>query len=143
MHKQHKAFTLVELMVAMAIIAVLIGMSVFGIATAQRVLRDNQRRDNLKNVAAALNSYYATNSTYPSSIASVSGDKTKIQVGTMTVPAAGILQVSTATSTNGTWYCYKLDSSGYMLGVKLEDSAWFNLGSSPNLCSDAASNTVN
>ena len=140
MQKKYSAFTLVELMVAMAIIAVLIGMSVFGISTAQRVLRDNQRRDNVKNVAAALNSYYASNSQYPANITPINSG-TAIQVSTgNTVPAIGVLKVGTETNASGTLYCYGLATTGYVLGAKLEDGNWFNLGSAtlPNeTCSDS------
>jgi prepilin-type N-terminal cleavage/methylation domain-containing protein len=136
MQKQ-KAFTLVELMVAMAIIAVLIGMSVFGISTAQRILRDNQRRDVVKNIAAGLNSYYATNSAYPSSVVSASAG-TQIQVSTGNlVPTAGVLKVAATTTAAQTRYCYALVTDGYKVGAKLEDGTWFNLGSASALCSDS------
>jgi len=136
MEKQ-KAFTLVELMVAMAIIAVLIGMSVFGISTAQRVLRDNQRRDSVKNIAAALNSYYATNSSYPASITSASaGTQMQVATGNL-VPTAGILKVASTTTASQTRFCYSLVVDGYKLGTKLEDGTWFNLGSASTLCSDS------
>ncbi len=143
--RNKKAFTLVELMVAMAIVAVLIGLSVFGISTAQRVLRDNQRRDAVKNIAAGLNAYYAQNAEYPTDI-TVSNNGTIVNIsGTLDVPLNGIAKTreqndgqSTAADTT---YCYALTSTGYKLGSKLEDGSWFNLGTaSPTdpegLCDD-------
>lgn len=140
MQNRYKAFTLVELMVAMAIIAVLIGMSVFGISTAQRVLRDNQRRDAVKNMAAGLNAYYTTASTYPATLASSNGGTQLVIGNEQPVPLTGIMKAGTATDSTQTRYCYAFDTTtlgGYKLGVQLEDGTWFNLGSANTLCSNS------
>jgi prepilin-type N-terminal cleavage/methylation domain-containing protein len=42
--KKYNAFTLIELLVAMAIIAVLIALAIFGLASAQRMQRDTERK---------------------------------------------------------------------------------------------------
>lgn len=124
--KKRSAFTLVELLVSMAIIAVLIGMSIFGIAIAQRVLRDNQRRAAVQDVVAALNAYYSSNSRYPSSI-SVSANQ--VVVGTSTVELEGptaAVSVGSETDASGTLYCYDLAEDGYLIGAWLEDGTVFD-----------------
>src|SRR5690554_5734437 len=104
MRRDSKAFTLVELMMAMAIIAILIGLSVFGISTAQRVLRDNQRRDAVKSVAAALNVHFATFAEYPSSLDS---EETQIKItDNNVVPLTGTQKRGTETDATQTRYCY-------------------------------------
>lgn len=126
MHKKLKAFTLIELMVAMAIIAVLMGLSLFGISTANRISRDNQRRAAVKDVAAALTAHYAQNSEYPSTIQfHTSGN---VVVGTQTVPLNGIAKPGSTTDGAQTAYCYKVVSGGYKLGSILESGGFFDLG---------------
>lgn len=62
-------FTLLELLVVMAIIGILaaIGMSSYG--TVQSKARDARRKSDLENVARALEMYYNDNKAYPGSIA--------------------------------------------------------------------------
>jgi prepilin-type N-terminal cleavage/methylation domain-containing protein len=105
---KRRAFTLVELMVAMAIIAVLLGMTVFGISAAQRVLRDNQRRKAVEDVALVLNEYLATFSEYPDDITFTSNTVT-VATG-YTVSLTGIAQAATTTDASQTAYCYELST---------------------------------
>ena len=69
MTNQKKAFTLVELLVAMAIIGVLLGLAVFGLASAQRASRDTERKAALQDINIGYQAYYEKNNTYPSNIA--------------------------------------------------------------------------
>jgi prepilin-type N-terminal cleavage/methylation domain-containing protein len=123
-------FTLVELMVSMAIIAVLMGLSVFGIATAQKILRDDQRRDALKSIAASITSYYATNSAYPP-VAGVTFATAQVTLATgFIVPLTGPASAAATTTGTQTAYCYSITTDGYRLGAYLEAGSWFNLGTS-------------
>lgn len=137
--KAKSGFTLVELMVAMAIIAVLMGLAAFGIATALRVLRDNQRRDAVRNISTALQAYYADNSAYPASITLTATNFT-VATGNV-VPLNGVAQAiaGPAPTASGTPYCYNTTSDGFRLGAKLESGAWFMLGatSTTTACTDA------
>lgn len=136
--KHIKAFTLVELMVAMSIIAILIGLSAFGIATAQRNLRDNQRRDKVKDVAAGLANYYTLNNSYPTA----TSFRTLMQ--TLSIPFEGVLTPGAATNASATQYCYAIVSDGYVLGAKIEGGTnWFNLGSGTAKCEDSAAYRLN
>lgn len=136
MTNKKSAFTLVELLVAMSIIAVLIGLSVFGISTAQRSLRDNQRRDMVKNVAAGLADYYAQNGQYPrrTNFTNIRG-----LFQALGVPNEGVTQIKLTgqTDANATRYCYNVTSDGYQLGAQLE-SGWFDLSSGSNPCDSTA-----
>jgi prepilin-type N-terminal cleavage/methylation domain-containing protein len=133
------AFTLVELMVAMSIVAVLIGMSVFGISTAQRNLRDNQRRDIVKSIAGGLANYYTNNSSYPS-VSTFAALNTAIGG----VPVQGVTLAATSTTANGTRYCYSVTADGYVLGALLEGGTvnWFNLGTGSQKCQDSAAYVI-
>lgn len=137
--KGKQAFTLVELMVAMAIIAVLMGLAAFGIATALRVLRDNQRRDAVRNISVALNAYYADRATYPTSIG-LTAAAANIPSG-MSVPLNGVARATANTTASATLtpYCYSVTADGFRLGAKLESGDWFMLGTAATVttCTDA------
>lgn len=138
--KQKKGFTLIELMVAMGIIAVLVTMSVVAIQIVQRSLRDTQRRDVLNTVNLWLAGFYNDNGQYPRT--------TDIEFRTDGVyysgtnPATEITEASgatagdTETSSNGTDYCYNATSGrgSFQLGLKLESGSEVQLGNDPNPC---------
>lgn len=67
--RKQKAFTLVELLVAMAIIGVLLGLAIFGLASAQRAQRDTERRAALQDIHIGIQTFYETYSKYPTHIA--------------------------------------------------------------------------
>jgi prepilin-type N-terminal cleavage/methylation domain-containing protein len=66
MNKKLNAFTMVELLVAMAIIGILIGLSIYGVGLAQRAGRDSQRRGALDDINKAIAAYYNDNGRNPS-----------------------------------------------------------------------------
>jgi len=68
-------FTLLELLVVLAIIAILIAIGVAAFSAAQLRARDAQRKSDLKTIASALENYYAKNKLYPdSSLGTCSGN---------------------------------------------------------------------
>lgn len=66
--KKEKGFTLVELLVVLAIIGVLIALAVGGIRIVQEVNRDTQRKALVRDVQLALESYNEKENTYPGAI---------------------------------------------------------------------------
>lgn len=65
-----KAFTMVELLVVLAIIAFLTAAALYGLNKAQAVGRDTSRQQIMTAVQSALERYYADNQVYPN-VASV------------------------------------------------------------------------
>lgn len=123
--KKSKAFTLIELMVAMGIIAVLITMSIFGITIVQRSLRNTQRRDTLESIKLALEAYYNDFGSYPSTSELVFTSTQVTINGNVIHDLKGASRASaTATNSNSTRYCYIPQSGSYQLAVDLEASAW-------------------
>ncbi len=145
--EKKKGFTLLELMVAMGIIAILAAMSVYGITIVQRSLRNTSRRKSLSDLNLAINQYFETTGTYP--VAGAGGlvfysDRAEIN-GTVAVRFTGAtVAVSTAlpTTSSGTQYCYAPSGAAYRLGASLEGSNWgFQLGD-PNLATCSTANSV-
>lgn len=121
-----KAFTLVELLVAMAIIAILLGLAVFGITIVQQNARDTQRRSKVNDVEIALNGLIASSITLPANF--TAGTATTITAGSTTIQLPGALSRSASatwvddTTSAITDYCYGNTSgtSLYVVGATLE-----------------------
>lgn len=61
----NKAFTLIELLIVIAIIAILTALIAFSYTTLQRNARDTQRKNDLQTIAGALQRFYSDNSNFP------------------------------------------------------------------------------
>ncbi len=148
--KTFRGFSLVELLVAMAIIGVLLGLVVFGISTAQLNSRDAQRRQKLADFQIAITDHQGRTNAYPT----FSGAPTIMTVGTTTVGLAGPTQWQAtgttapgATSTaNTTSYCYATNTTNfvYIVGAKLESGAgaWAYVGETKSGQSLPAANSA-
>ena len=64
-HKKDSGFTLVELLIVMAIIAVLVGITIAGLGFAMRRSRNIARMSAMTNLDRALTSYYSDELEYP------------------------------------------------------------------------------
>lgn len=131
MVRKLKGFTLVELLVAMAIFAVLVALAIGGVSLAQRAARDAQRRDALKTVNLNLADLYSSTADFPTSLTANAGGTTlSATVGSVTKdvslagPSRVLISTATASSTNGTRFCYTKTSSGYTIGALMEDGIW-------------------
>lgn len=65
MKKTNQGFTLIELIVVIAIIAVLTGLVSFNFQQARMKARDISRKSDLKQIANALEAYKSDNASYP------------------------------------------------------------------------------
>jgi len=72
--KFHSAFTIVELIIVVSVIAVLAGIAVFTAATIQKSTRDSARDAQVSIIASSLEKYYRDNGEYPSVAAMTSSD---------------------------------------------------------------------
>lgn len=137
MHTNKKAFTLLELMVAMGILAVLVGLSIIGIQTVQRSLRNTQRDDVMGAVNLKIQDIYTNTGTYPDVVFTpdavfVDGEEYYKLEGAQkgTTSAEG-------TTPAGTAYCYEIlpNRASYTLAVQREGSGWNQFGlSDSSLC---------
>lgn len=145
--RNKKAFSLVEMLVTMAIIAVILGLALFGIAAAQRNSRNTARRAALNDINIGMQDFYTKYSAYPSSMIFAAGGLHLCNTASCTTastdfiplngPAApsqvsgtsfsGAVTMTTATSTTKSRYCINpAASDGYQLGVCLEGTGTGN-----------------
>ena len=147
---KRKAFTLVELMVAMAIIATLLSMAAVGISTLMRLSRDNQRRTTADNIHRLLEAYYADgNYIYPDELTVSSDDPPELTISGYTYdtirlsgPTVPGTSVSSASTLSSSRFCYAKLTDGYVLAIELEGGDFFNVGNSATLCDGLAASTA-
>lgn len=65
MPKQDNGFTLIEILVAIAIIGVVFGVIINSVEIIRRNARDTRRQSDLRNIQSALQQYYADRQSYP------------------------------------------------------------------------------
>lgn len=63
--KKTKAFTLIELMVTLTVIAIMTGFSIIGLNSIRQKSQDTDRLSSLRQLEVALESYKAVNGKYP------------------------------------------------------------------------------
>lgn len=134
MNKNEKGFTLLELLVAMAIIGVLIALAIFGIIAAQRTSRETQRRNALEDINIGIQQFYDRYNKYPNSV-NFDGDVARLceNIGgtcvsnditqrSLDVELNSSAQSGTRTTNNQTQYYYSnAPTDGYHLAACLED----------------------
>lgn len=155
-YKSNSGFSLIEILVAMGVIAILASMSIYGFQVMNRNSRNSQRTKLANDVKLGMEEFYIRNGSYPNSDDLIYDNKTikicydggengncesakyyeiKVQ--------AGILEPSSDTESHNdsTAFCYSKGTSrsNYVLGVKLEGKdEWKDIGNDPIGCTDTA-----
>ena len=75
---KNKGFTLIELIVVIAIIGTLTGLIINNLNDARARARDAKRKQDLTSLKTALRLYYNDNQTYPVNLTGFSGDYIKV-----------------------------------------------------------------
>ena len=128
MKKNHKGFTLIELIVVMSIIALLSGISLFALQAARVSGRDARRQSDLEMVRSALEMYRADCGQYPTNGEMVFNGTTQLAGNGTSCPGTNIyLQVIPADATAGRDYAYSRPAaSTYVLCASLEGNLAVN-----------------
>ncbi|MEW6264425.1 MAG: prepilin-type N-terminal cleavage/methylation domain-containing protein [Thermodesulfobacteriota bacterium] len=73
MRRGQKGFTLIELMIVVAIIGILAAIAIPQFASYRKRAQDSAAKSSLKNLATAQENYYAQNNTYTATRANLTG----------------------------------------------------------------------
>lgn len=107
-----KGFSLIELLVVVAIIGLLAAIAIPQFLAYRAHAVDSQMKSDLKNAALAMDSYFAENKVYPTSVAaivSVGFNQTQGVALTIAVPTPSSFTI-TATKPSGTQPNFTFDS---------------------------------
>jgi len=109
---QAKGFTLIELLVVVAIIGILAAFAIPQFSAYRARAYDSQMKSDLKNAAVAMESYFAENQTYPTTVAALTSIGFNPTAGvTLTINITSSTTFTlTAATPNGTQPSFTLDS---------------------------------
>ena len=112
---QNKGFSLIELMVSIAIVAILTALIIVNIASAREKARDAKRISDIAQIQLALEQYFTKNGSYPTSVNNYVSE---------IYPAYISIQPKDPSSNSTADYVYAPDPGNnyydYLLRVKLE-----------------------
>ncbi|MGB9848060.1 MAG: type II secretion system protein [Minisyncoccia bacterium] len=119
MRNKNKGFTLIEMLVVIAVIGLLAALILVGLSSFRTRGRDTRRIADLKEVQNGLEVYYMKNGTYPTGIntwTDLENALTSAGIGITSIPKD---------PTNGSpyQYVYGVDGTGqhYVIGATIED----------------------
>lgn len=123
-----KAFSLIELMIGMAVVAVLISLGTYSILTVQQASRDASRTAIGGDITDKINDYRRENLKYPAK-SEVIFNLNNITIGGQNViTLKSYLKAKSNTTNNGTKYFYDSVSGGFSLCILLESKSVKSLG---------------
>lgn len=99
--KRQKGFTLIELLVVIAIIGILAAIAIPQFAEFKKRGFDSRAKSDLRNLATAEEAYFATNETYTSTLASLTGFQQSPGVTLGAITADNTLFTTTANHSKG------------------------------------------
>ncbi len=125
--KKYSAFTLLELLIVIAIIGILASLAAVSYSSAQRRARDSQRQADLKAIQNAVEQYYADhNGNYPASCVAIDIETDYLPGGLPTDPKTGGSYILGTCDDIQYEYCADLESDSDFDGTN-EDFCVINL----------------
>jgi prepilin-type N-terminal cleavage/methylation domain-containing protein len=143
-----KGYTFLELIIAMAVVAILMGLGFAGIATLQMSQRNTERRKGIESINLEVIAFQGDTGKFPARIEinpntglvkiceiSNLGCTTGIVKNTTVKGAALPISNLPASTPAGSAYCYVITGASYSLAVGLEGGASaFDMGNSATKC---------
>lgn len=121
--RNHRGFTLIEMLIVVAIIGILSSIVLVGLGPVQRQGRDARRISDLRQTQTALELYYNKNAQYPAATYEAATAWSQFQ-GVLTGAGIGVNNVPADPRNSETFfYRYWSDGNTYVIGARLEDSS--------------------
>ena len=117
------AFTLIELLIVIAIIGVIMAISLFGLAGARESARDGRRKSDLEQIRSALELYRADCGVYPASITFGSALRGANASGNTCLNSFVYIQVVPVDPGSGTYRYNRVSNTTYELCATQERPA--------------------
>lgn len=126
--KQEKGFTLIEILIVVAIIAILASVVLVGLGPTQQAGRDARRISDLAEVQNGLELYYNKCGIYPGTSACTAGDPTGGWAGLSNAVVSAGVGITAAfpndpTASKSYAYWYGVNNSTYVIGAILENTS--------------------
>lgn len=112
--KNKNAFTLIELMVAVTIIAIMASIAIYGLPAVQKKGQDTQRLAGLRELQLAIEGYKGINGRYPDAGADAVNYVSGLTPGFI----AKLPKDTSQTSANGFKYAVSSDKKSYCIAIK-------------------------
>ncbi|MBI3638524.1 type II secretion system protein [Candidatus Wolfebacteria bacterium] len=121
--KTNSGFTLIEILIVVAIIATLASVVLVGLGSFRGRGRDTRRISDLRQIQSALELYYAKNQTYPDFPVNFSDPSTSGWLAFSNALITAGIGVSNLSNDplKSQSYAYGTNGQSYVLGAKLED----------------------
>ncbi len=122
------AFTLIEIMVTLVIIAVLLLLGLYGASILQKNSRDKKRLTVGAEIVNQINRYTRVTLSYPQKV-NVEFNPSTFRIDNRTYYTfSGFTQPASITSSNGTKYFYNKSANGFIFCIQLESNEIKSLG---------------
>jgi len=119
---KYKAFTLIELLIIIAIIGILAAFIVTNLSSSQELANDSKRKTDIANLYTSILSHGTATSSYPAVVSNIKEGETNSELATY---IGSMLKTTPYDPITTSPYFYLSDSKDFAVGAVLSDGTCF------------------